>query len=128
MMLIWRNYSLITSLSKTNRWYRFCLSKLGLFFSISLMRSMFNIHYSTFSSFWSNIYRSYSPFWWIYLKVILRIKETFCFIDQRNIMEAAIDCCSAKYLFFFFWLKSLRDIPGWFVWGVCFIEPSGCRK
>ena len=40
----------------------------------------------------------------IYLKIILLITETFCFIvfvvvvvvEQRNIIESAIDCCSEK--------------------------------
>ena len=92
MMLIWRNYSLITSLSKTYKGYRFCLSKLGLFFWISLFYSTFKIQCSTFSNFRWNIYRLYSPFWCfvikinicfvnrIYLKIILLIKETSCFI------------------------------------------------
>ena len=92
MMLIWRNCSLITSLSKTYKGYRFCLSKLGLFFWISLFYSTFKIQCSTFSNFRWNIYRSYSPFWCfvikinicfvnrIYLKIILLIKETSCFI------------------------------------------------
>ena len=121
MMLIWRNYSLITSLSKIYKGYRFCLSKLGLFFLISLLCSMFNIQCLTFRNFRWNIYQSYSPFWClyiyiilvnrIYLKIILLITETFCFIvfvvvvvvEQRNIIESAIDCCSEKYLFFLFW-------------------------
>ena len=70
---------------------RLCLSKLGLFFLISLLCLMFNIQCSTFSNFGGIFIGSICHFGIsnidiyffvirIYLKVLLLGRETFCFI------------------------------------------------
>ena len=44
-----------------------------------------------------------------------QIAHYFLLLLKTQYMEAAIDCCSAKYLFFFFWLKRLSDMCREFV-------------
>ena len=70
----------------------------------------------------------------IYLKIILRITETFCFIGfllllLLFLLNNVIHGSSHRLLFcempvFLFLVKKL-DL---YVWRVYFIEPSGCRK